>query len=404
MQLLDWPFLDALQTGALAALFVSFGSDALTRRDKMMGWLSITSFLVGLRHATLAIGTLPTMNPDLVDRVQSLLVAFGFIALCLALTSLFPRHVPPAFPAWMALGMVPNFIRNLVLAHPGFWDSVLHNAANLTYLLGCGLMIVWTLKARQDKDPMGRRLFLGFLGLTLPVVVEIVALSLFDLKIRLSGFSLMILAMAIGTSWQWLAVNSMESRIQTVESEVEVWRSLVPGHAFRTDRPSASMTTLFGPSWADRIKAAPEAHLLGSDGATYRVSSRPLPQGERLGWYLRQEDTQPGHHGFLSGWTVGLGLDDPEEHTRIHDLLKGWGADVHVWGTVPPREGPYPSVLIWAREPSILAVWREDDLLRRRTRWIQIGGPNTKGPHARLEPGAAQEVIQLTLEQLLSRR
>jgi hypothetical protein len=73
-------------------------------------------------------------------------------------------------------------------------------------------------------------------------------------------------------------------------------------------------------------------------------------------------------------------------------------------GTVPPREGPYPSVLLWAREPSILAVWREDDLLRRRPRWIQIGGPITDGPHARLEPRAAAEKLQQTLEHLLSRR
>jgi len=404
MQLLDWPFLDALQTGALAALFVSFGTDALTRRDKMMGWLSITCFLVGLRHATLAVGTLPSLNPDLVDRIQSLLVAFGFITLCLSLANLFPRHIPSSFPAWIALGMLPNFIRNVALAHPGFWDSILHNTSNLAYLVGCGLTIYWTLKARQDQDPMGRRLFLGFVGLTLPVVVEIAAFSLFDLKIRLSGFSLVILAMAIGTSWQWLVVDSMESRIRASETEVLVWRSLIPGHPFRTDRPSASMASLFGPQWADHIRASPEAQLMGSDGVSYRVRSGPLDHQERLGWYEREDETQPGHHGFLSGWTVGLGLDDAIEHKRLHDLLCGWGAEVHVWGTVPPREGPYPSVLLWAREPSILAVWREDDLLRRRTRWIQIGGPNTKGPHARLEPGAAEDVLQQTLELLLSRR
>ena len=94
MQLLDWPFLDALQAGALFSLFISFGTDALSRRDRMMGWLSATCLLVGLRHTVLAVGTLPSMNPDLVDRAQSLLVAFGFIALCTALAT-----SPAAFPA-----------------------------------------------------------------------------------------------------------------------------------------------------------------------------------------------------------------------------------------------------------------------------------------------------------------
>lgn len=403
MQLLDWPFLDALQTGALIALFVSFGADALSRRDKMMGWLSITCLLIGLRHGVLAVGTLPTLNPDLVDRVQSLLVSMGFITLCTAIAKLFPEHVPQRFPVWIAVGLLPNFIRNLALPHPSFWDSALHNAANVTYLVGCGAFIIWILRARQDDDPMGRKLFLGCLGLTLPVVVEIAALSLFDLKIRLSGFSLLILAMSIGTSWQWMVVNGMENRIKLSEAEVETWQSLLPGQAFRTDRPTSAMERLFGSQWMEKVKANADLRLLGTDGAAYRIQSRPLYQHERLGWYEREEDTQSGTHGFLSGWTVGLGLDDPDENERLLHLLRTWGADVHLWGTVPPREGPYPSVLLWAREPSILAVWREDDLLRRRTRWVQIGGPNTKGPHARLEPGAAEDALRQTLEQLLSR-
>ncbi|MCE1204528.1 MAG: hypothetical protein LWW79_07975 [Holophagaceae bacterium] len=403
MQLLDWPFLDALQAGALFALFISFGTDAFSRRDRMMGWLSLTCLLVGLRHIALVIGTLPSLNPDLVDRAQSLLVTFGFITLCTALAQLFPRHVPSRFPVWIALGMTPSYIRNLLLQHPSPWDTGLHHAANLTYLVGCGLTIYWTLRARQDGDPMGRRLFLGFLGLTLPVVVEIAALSLFDMKVRLSGFSLVFLSMGVGTSWQWLKVSGMETRIQRAEAEVEVWRSLVPGNAFRTDRPSPLMEKTFGASWAERLKATPEAPLVGLDGATYRVRSRILHHQERIGWYERDEETQPGHHGFLSGWVVGLGMEEGAERDRIQSMLRVWGAEVQAWGTVPPREGPYPSVLLWAREPSILSVWREDDLARRRPRWIQIGGPTTEGPHARLEPRPQEEILRSTLERLLSR-
>jgi hypothetical protein len=291
-----------------------------------------------------------------------------------------------------------------VLPHPGFADTWMHHASNVTYLVGCGFIIYWTLRAREDGDPMGRRLFLGFLGVTLPVVVEIAAYSLFDLKVRLSGFSLVILAMAIGTSWQWLVVNAMESRIHRAETEAELWRNLVPGHAFRTDQPSPLMQDLFGPAWPDRVKSHPDAPLVGADGATYRLRTRLLHHQERLGWYERDDDTQPGTHGFLSGWTVGLGMDDAAESARIQSLLYSWGADLQLWGTVPPREGPYPSLLLWAREPSILAVWRENDLLRRRPRWIQIGGPTTGGPHARLEPGAPEERLRETLVGLLSRR
>jgi hypothetical protein len=76
---------------------------------------------------------------------------------------------------------------------------------------------------------------------------------------------------------------------------------------------------------------------------------------------------------------------------------------VEPWGTVPPREGPFPSVLLWAREPSILTVWRECDLRRRRPRWIQIGGPSTGSPHARLEPGVSEAHLREALENLLSR-
>lgn len=404
MNLMDWPFLDALQAGALAALFVSYGTDALSRRDRMMGWLALACLLVCLRHGVLALGTLPTLNPDLVDRAQSLLVAFGFIALCAALARLFPRHVPARFPLWIALGLTPSYLRNLVLAHPGAAETWLHHAGNAVYLAGCGCIIAWTLKAKQDGDPMGRRLFYGFFGLTLPVVVEVAAFTLFDLKIRLSGISLVILAMAIGTSWQWLVVHALESRIHRAEAEVEVWRSLVPGNAFRTDRPSALMEGLFGDQWADRVRMNPEAPLVALDGTTYRLRSRILHHHERLGWYEREEDTQPGARHFLSGWTVAVGMDDPAASARVTAWLRDWGAEVRLWGTIPPREGPYPSVLIWAREPSILAVWREDDLLRRRSRWIQVGGPATEGPHARLEADLEERRLRAVLQDLLSAR
>jgi len=398
---LDWPFLDALQTGALTALFIGYGSDALARRDGMLGLLALSCLLVALRHAVLAIGAPSGLNPDLLDRIQSLLVALGFLTLCMTLRQLFPNQVPRRFPGWIALGLIPNFLRNLVLVHPSTAELWMHQATNLTFLLGCGAAIQYTLRARMEGDPMGRRLFLGFLGVILPVVVEIAALSLFDLRIHLSGFSLVMLAMAIGTSWQRLVVGTMEARILQAETEAEAWRSLIPGNAFRTDRPSVWMNSLFGDHWPERVRSSADSHLIGTDGVAYRVRTRSLAAQERLGWCER-DDAQPGAWGFLSGWTVGVGVDDATEGARLQALLQSWGAEVEIWGTLPPREGPYPSVLLWAREPSILAVWREFDLIRRRARWVQIGGPATKGPHARLEPGVTNEDLRHLLEDLLS--
>lgn len=404
MPLLDWPFLDALQAGALAVLCVSLGADALSRRDRMMGWLALACLLVGLRHATLALGTGPAVNPDLVDRGQSLLVALGFIALSKALAELFPAQVPPRFPLWIALGLIPNFLRNLVLPHPSLGASIMHQAANLTYLTGCGLSVYWSLRAREEGDPMGQRLLYGFVGVILPVIVEIASLSIFDLRIRLSGLSLVILATAIGTSWKLVVVDAMESRVQAAETEVEIWRSLLPGEAFRTDTPSIQMEELFGADWAEKVKDHPDTNLLGADGVAYRVRSRVLRDGERIGWYEYDMDRGRDVSGFLAGWKVGLGMDDPATSFRVQGLLKGWGAEVELWGTVPPREGPYPSILLWGREPSILSVWRENDMLRRRPRWVQIGGPETQGPHARLEPLVPEESLRRILEELLSRR
>ncbi len=404
MQLMDWTLLDALQAGALLALTVSYGADALARRDRMMGWLSITCLMVGLRHGSLALEADSALRLDTLERAQSLLVCLGFIALCLAVVRLFPRQLSRRFPLWITLGMLPNFFRNLALPplHP--LDPPLHHVADITYLVGCGALIWATLKARLEGDPMGRRLFLGFLGVALPVVVEIAAESLFNLKIRLSGFSLLILAMAIGTSWQWLVTESLRERLILAEAEAGAWEDMVPGGAFRTDRPSESMEALFGRNWADRIRDATEERLTSLQGTVFRLRTHVLPGDHRLGWVERDEDARPGLGGFLAGWTVAVGMDDTAEASRVETWLRVWGADIEIWGTVPPREGPYPSVLIWAREPSILAVWREDDLLRRRARWIQVGGPQTEGPHARLEPPLAEAGLQAALEGLLGRR
>ena len=145
MILMDWPSLDALQAGALMALCLGFAVDAFTRRDRMMGWLALACLLVALRHGALVLGAQLDLNPHLVDRVQSLFMAFGFIALCAALARLFPSHVPQGFPRWVALGLIPNYLRNLVLPHPSLADTWMHNAANLAYLVACSCAVYLSL-------------------------------------------------------------------------------------------------------------------------------------------------------------------------------------------------------------------------------------------------------------------
>ncbi|HEX9080688.1 MAG TPA: hypothetical protein VF768_00345 [Holophagaceae bacterium] len=401
MHLQDWTLLDAFQAGALFALAAAYGADSLARRDRMMGWMAFACLLLGLHHALMPSWGALADGSDPMSRAQILLVSAGFLALSTAIVHLFPRHMPGRFPLWIAVGLLPNLVRSLLLraGHP--LEPVLGHATDLVYLTGCAVMIRAALKARMAGDPMGGRFFLGFVVAAFPVVVEIAASSLFNLRIHLSGLSMMVLATVIGSSWQWLATQSLRERVLETEGEAEAWRNLVPGTTFRTDRSSPFMETTFGPSWAERIRYEGVDHLVSRDGTPYRLQQHALPRHHALGAVSREDETRPGLGGFLGGWTVGLGMDPTPEASRVEAWLRAWGADIEVWSTVPPREGPYPSVLIWAREPSILSVWREDDLLRRRARWIQVGGPQTDGPHARLDPPLTESSLRAALKDLL---
>jgi hypothetical protein len=123
-----------------------------------------------------------------------------------------------------------------------------------------------------------------------------------------------------------------------------------------------------------------------------------------VGYLETTTETLPGVDRFLSGWTVAVGIEEGPEGRELLRNLEAWGAEVQLWGAVPPREGPYPSLLLWAREPSILSVWREDDLHRRRCRWVQLGGISTEGPHARLERPLQEQALVETLRGMVSLR
>jgi hypothetical protein len=396
MPVLFWPLVNALQAGALLAITLSFGADAWTRRDRMMGLLSLCCSLVALRHGFLAGGGIGLLEAAWTLKAQSLLVCLGFVVLLQAMVVIFPRHLPRGLALWTLLAFAPNFARNLFLdaGHP--WDRPLHHTANLVYV-GASLFLVFrVVQASRDREPMAIRLLYGLVGVAVPVLVEAVVESMFAQKVPLSGFSLLFLAAFLGASWHWVIATDMEAALQAAQVRAEGWRRLLPGPTFDSRESNLLMDRTFGDAWREGL---PDVQR-GQDGQLYEILDTEVPDG-RLGWLRVAHDDQPAA-GFLTGWTVALGMDEGPAASEAAAWLQSWGAQVEPWGTLPPREGPYPSVLLWAREPTILAVWREGDRLRRRSRWVQVGGPITEGPHLRMDAPLRREDLEQGLRKLLS--
>ncbi len=389
-----WPLLNALQGGALLALTLSFGADGFARRDKVMQRLALSCALVSLRHGLIAAGEVGLLHPEMVLRAQSLLVCLGFITLFGAFTALFPAHLPARLAGWVAVAFLPNYVRNLALGPWHFLDRPLHNVANLVYVGFSVYLVMRVMQARRDGEAMAQRLLWGLVGVTLPVLAEAFLDSAFDLKVRLSGFSMLFLAAFLGASWHWGVATGLEARVEKAEVEALAWRRLAPGPSFRVGSESPLMEDLFGKAWATQIGSPT---LRDRHGASYSVHAVP-EQG--VGWLepLRMESAP---EAFLRGWSIAVGMQDGPETEKVMAWLEAWGGQVDDWGTLPPRGGPYPSILVWGREPSILSVWREDDLARRRCRWIQVGGPRTEGPHAWLDRPVDQATLEQTLRGLL---
>lgn len=393
-----WLPLDALQAGALFALALGYLADAAARKDRLMGWLGLTCVIIGLRHGVMIMAAEEVLSPELADRLQSLMASSGFLCLFAALRVLFRSHVTGTVLAMMTAGMLPNVFRNLFLARSHGLDPILHNISNIFYVVGAVWICLATWRARREGHPMARRLLWGIVGLCVPVILEAMVLIVSGAKLRLSGFALMVLAIAIGGSWLHFTMEGQQERLDRCREEAKAWRSLVPGPTWHSAEPSLLMESLFGKDWPGRL----DDRMESQDGATFELHRLGLSAGESLGWIETRVDTLPGTAQFMTGWTVALGMDEGPAFDQAKAWLEAWGAEISAWGTVPPREGPFPSFLIWAREPSILAVWREDALERRRPRWIQVGGPNTEGPHARLEKPLDEIALRLSLQRLLS--
>ena len=344
--------------------------------------------LIGLRHLAVGLSDVELLAAGTANRLQSLFASFGFICLATALQRIFPKQLPARLGFFVFLGLLPNLFRNFVL-QPGELDEILHDIANLVYLLTGAWIILAAHRARVAGDPVARRLFLGLIGVFIPLAVEVVAIAVFQVRLRISGFSMVALAVSIGASWQWFSDHSLRTEILEAREEAGIWRALIPQPTWRSGEASEFMTSTFGTAWPSKLAD----RMQTPDGALYRTHRASLPNGEMAGWCEPWEETLPGT-GFLVGWTVAVAMDDAGEAQQVARWLRHWGAEVQPWGTVPPREGPYPSILLWGREPSILSVWREGDHHRRLPRWVQVGGPQTEGPHIRIERPLRQDQLK----------
>ncbi len=395
MNFLPWLTLDALQAGALLALAAAFSADSLHRRDRLTGWVGLACLMIALRHGVGILEAAQVFPLDIADRLQSALASLGYTAMFCALFLVFPTFYPRHMVRWIGLGMLPNLVRCAFLPLGSSLARGLHLVTLSVYMASCALTLLALVRAHRAEDPFGRRLLGGLLITMIPVVVEVVFRVCFDVQFRISGIGIMLMAISLGASWMWALTHAMHERLARAEGEAAAWRGLLPGSTWHSGEASPLMEDLFGAGWAARL----EDRMPGRDGSTYLVH-RAQAEGRELGWVeaRREKDVR----SFLGGWTLALGMEEGEECQRILGWLRGWGAQVELWGTVPPREGPFPSILLWMREPSILSVWREHDLVRRRSRWIQMGGPQTEGPHVRLERPLEEESLREALQHLIA--
>jgi hypothetical protein len=394
--LLPWVVLNTLQAGALLALAATFGADALRRKDRMMGWLFLSCLSIGLRHSVLIFQDVQLMPMDLAERLQALLAACGFSAGSITFWIAFRSYFRFRLPVYLGVFLVACLTRCLFLPLGTPFEKGFHVLLLLSYPVIYTMILMVIRKSFLARDPISRRLMGGFLLAMLPLLVEILVQLIFEIRVPISGMSTMFLSISMGVSWFWVINHGFEQKVRLLEQKAAAWRSLVPGATWSTEETSPLMESLFGDRWAQHL----QDRVVGHDGRTYLLHRVPLHPGE-LGWLEAGKDLEQIQEQFLQGWRMALGMDSPEEFQQIRRWMEAWGAEVEAWGTVPPREGPFPSLILWGREPSILSVWREYDLVRRRCRWVQIGGVAIEGPHVRLDSPASEAALRQALEKLL---
>jgi hypothetical protein len=394
------PFLSTfnlLQAGAMLALMEVFGLDALRRKDRVVGRLAIAAMLLMLRHGVVAF-EYAFPSPTVVEHLQASLTALGFMAAVLALWRAFQPYFWGGTPVMAGGFLLANLARALLLPLGTPLEVWVHAVILAGYPLFYGVMLLALLRAFRANDPLSRRLLIGgFLLALLPLLGEGFCLVALNRRIPMSGLAMLLMAVPFGVSRYWVIGHRYEEQLQVCQAQRNGWRRLISGPTWCVGEPSSVMESLFGEDWSLRL----QERMPGRDGRLYRLHRVDWKEGGSLGWLERLDADSGDHERFLNGWAVAVGVEEPRRSQRIEDWLRRWGAEVVQWGAVPPREGPFPSLILWDQEASILRVWREYDLERRRCRWIQIGGAPGAGPHIHLKAPLEETSLREALESLL---
>lgn len=392
-----WIVLNAVQLGVLVALVVSYGAEALRRRHKAFGLLIVGGILIGLRHLILIFGPTWGLEPTNVDRLQSPFAFAGFVFSIQAMGLMVSKAFPSALLTTSYFALSLNILRVALLTQGSIWDVWSLRIVLLTILgvaLASGILVI---RAALRKDPVARSLVTGLCVGLIPATAEACMRLALGLSVPLSGFAYLLLSVSLVNTWISLQNLDLLHRMERAERESLGWRALLPGPAYRIGEPSPWMESTFGYNWETHLEDRME-----DAEHSYRIHRAFPGTAFDQGWVEELPHTPRPEFALLQGWSVGLGLDERDDPEGIQRMLEDWGARVQRWGIVPPRQGPFPSLLLWSREPSILAVWREDELSRRRCRWIQVGGAEIDGPHARLERPLHPQALHEALKGLLS--
>lgn len=386
------PMLVILQAGALLGLGAWFGLDAIRRKDGTAAWMA------GAAAVTALAALLEQAGSGWWVRLAGLPSALGYVFLLRAFVRAYPIHLPRWLPLGLAMALVPGVV---VQGLGPFVPSLARWIWGIGQFLvgGVALWGLWALMRLKDK---GECAALWVLPLVWSACVLLLAHALarpyIGALLGLEHSSLLLLLLALASCHFKDLGRHEHQRAEHLEAEVKAWRGLLGGPSWRTGESAEAMVEAFGKGWAAR-----GGLLMDRDGHSFRIHRKAFLEGAEVGWAEplmpdRREAIEP----FLQGWAVGLGMDEGAGYDTMKAWLEAWGALVIPVGTVPPREAPYPDLLLWAREPSILSVWRELDLGRRRCRWVQIGGADMEGPHARLERDAPEEEVREVLRTLVS--
>ncbi len=376
-----------LQAGVLLGLAAWFLLESLRRKDRVLRLMALAGVLVALA---------PLLSRWESLRVGNGLDVVGYVLLLQACSWAYPGRLPRRLPWLLLLALLPG----LLLPRGG--TGVVRGAVTLGQMVAAGVMlrVLWALlRLRQDGECLTRGVLPFFWTANVLLFAHTLAQPYIGAMLGLQDTAMVLLLLALGAAHLKDIGRHLLERAEHLDAEVSAWRSLLGGPSWRTGEPADAMAERFGSRWASPSSGP----LLGMDGTPHRLHRATFLDGAEVGWAEPLlSGTQEEVPTFLKGWSVGLGMDEGPTSMDVRTRLESWGASVLPIGTVPPREAPYPNVMIWAREPSILSVWRELDLGRRRCRWVQIGGADMEGPHARLGRDFSEVELRDALRSLVS--